>query len=156
MPIPEPGLYRPSNLSKAQQQSQLQAIYGVPVNQELTYEEIQRMRQIVQQFDAERKPMQTIDLNNPPKEPYRFQKFPKMVYDLTRSKPGHLVTATVRSEDELQAAIQDGWSEQAPAFGDGIEEHLSPSLQAEAERVQGQIEEARRRRGRPKATEAVA
>lgn len=40
------------------------------------------MRQIVQMNDAQRKPMQTIDLNNPPKEPYRFQKFPMIVYDL--------------------------------------------------------------------------
>ena len=72
----------------------------------LSFEEVERMRQIVQMHDAQRKPMQTIDLNNPPKEPYRFQKFSMIVYDL--SQPSTLI---VRSE-ELQAALADGWSQQ--------------------------------------------
>lgn len=154
MPIPEPGLFRRSNLTKQQQEEQLQAIYGVSMPQELSFEEVQRMRQIVAQFDADRKPMQTIDLNNPPKEPYRFQKFPKMVYDLENSVPGSLVTQVVRSQEELDSAIERGWSEEAPAFGDGRDEYLSPTLQAEADRVQEEIETERRKRGRPRTSAA--
>lgn len=115
--------------------------------QELSYEEISRMRQILAQHDSERKPMQTIDLNNPLREPYHFQAFPKMVYDLENSKPEHLVTLTVRNKAELDSAVSYGWSETAPAFGDSPEDELSPKFQAEAERVQEQIEQVRRKPG---------
>ena len=39
----------------------------------LTFEEVERMRLIVQMHDARRKPMQTIDLNNPSNEPSAFR-----------------------------------------------------------------------------------
>lgn len=119
------------------------------MSQELSFEEVTRMRQIVAQFDAARKPMTTVDLNNPPREPYKYQAFPKMVYDLNRSQPGHLITLTVRSQAELASALEDGWNETAPAFGDEPEESLSPKYQAEAEQVQAQIEDLKRKRGRP-------
>lgn len=118
--------------------------------QELSHAELERMRQIVQQHDAQSKPMKTIDLNNPPKEPYIFQKFPKMVYDLEASTPGHVVTRVVRSEDELADALADGFSKEAPTYGAMPEEELSPKYQAEADRVQEQIEATRR--GRPRKT----
>lgn len=118
---------------------------------ELSHEEIARMRQIVQMHDASRKPMQTIDLNNPPREPYRYQKFPKMVYDLSKSIQGKLVTRVVTSEPELAKAIESGYSEDAPTFGDAPEEHLSAQYQGEVEQLQSQLEQARKRGpGRPR------
>jgi hypothetical protein len=149
MPIPEPGLYRPSNLTRQQKQEQLAAIYGVSM-QELSFEEVNRMRQIVANFDGQRKPMQTIDLNNPPKEAYKYQKFPMMVYDLSHSTPQKIVHMLVGSDEELNTALAHGWSEQAPAFSEEREEPLSAQYQAEAERVQDQINEAKAKRGRPR------
>ncbi|HVH87682.1 MAG TPA: hypothetical protein VM912_13225 [Terriglobales bacterium] len=166
MPIPEPSLYRPSNLTRQQRQEQLASIYGVPMN--LTPEEIERMRQIVQQHDSDRKPIQTVDLNNPPKQPYRFQKFPMMVYDLVNSHPAHdeerpsrngfgmdvfhvpakVISLMVQSEEQLQEALAAGWSEQAPDFSEERVEALSAAYQAEVEQV-----EERRRRGRPRKAE---
>lgn len=124
---------------------------------ELSHEEIARMRQIVQMHDAKRGPMQTIDLNNPPKEPYRFQKFPKMVYDLGKSFDGHLITKIVRSESELSAALEAGYSEQAPAFGQMPEEHLSVALQREVHQAEQALEQAHKRGpGRPPRVTEVA
>ena len=117
---------------------------------ELSHEEVERMRQIVQQHDAARKPMRTIDLNNPPREPYRYQKFPKMVYDLASSRPGHLVTKIVRSDNELALALEEGFSEDAPPFGSTPEEHLSASYQTEVAQLETRLAEARKRGpGRP-------
>lgn len=123
----------------------------------LSHDEIERMRQIVQQHDSQRKPIQIVDLNNPPKEPYRFQKFPKMVYDLTHSEPGHVVNRIVRSEDDLEAALAQGWSESAPAYSDERIEPLSPVYAAQAQRVDEQLAAGRPGRpGRPRHNVEVA
>lgn len=131
--------------------------------------EIQRMRAILAQHDSEHKPIVTLDLNNPPRVAYRFQKFPMMVYDHANSYPAHdeeqqrkdgrgfemvhiparVLTSTVHSEDQLRAALADGWQEEAPNFSEEPENNLSAGLQAEANRVQQQIEETRRKAGRP-------
>ena len=113
---------------------------------QLSYEDIEKMRRLVQSADAQRQPMKTIDLNNPPREPYHFQSFPKMVYDLERSVPGHIVYRVVRHEAEFREAIEEGFSTDAPAFGDAPEVTLSPQYRAEAEHVQDQIEEQKAKR----------
>lgn len=139
MPIPEPAIFRPSNLTKEQRQQQLAAVYGVSVTPELTETDIERMRQLLQQHDLKRKPAQIHDLNNPPREPYRFQKFPQMIYRDS-------ATRIVRSEAELSDALALGWTEQPVSFHQEREESLNPQYQAEAARVQEQINEAKRRR----------
>lgn len=167
MPIPEPGAYRPSNLTKKQQQEQLAAVYGVPMQtQQLTEVEAAQMRQILARHDSESKPVQIHDLNRPPQAPYRFQKFPMMVYDLENSYPSRdedqarrngmgiesvhipakVVSAIVNSEDELEQLLATGWSEQAPAFSEEREETLSAKYQNEANRVDEQIEAKRSKR----------
>lgn len=108
-------------------------------NQPLSAEEIQHMRQILAQHDAESKPVQTFDLNNPPRQPYVFQKFPMMVY--ATDGEGHLV---VSSEAELSAALKQGFTRTAPAQSEVALPQLSASLQAEADRVQEQLEANRR------------
>jgi len=134
--------------------------------QEFSEVELSHMRQILSQHDAGARKMTIHDLNNPPKSQYRFQKFPMMVYDLEHSypstneqrpKPNSLGTETVhvpakivrmvvQSEDELQHALAQGWSEQAPAFSEEREEPLSAQYAGEAERLDTQIEEQRAKR----------
>jgi len=118
---------------------------------ELTFEEIERMRQIVQQHDAQRPVMQTIDLNNPPKVPYTFQKFPMMVY----GESGQNVL--VRSESELQEALESGWTRVPQSAPVPVEQPLSPQYQVEVNRLNEQLEAERRKRGpgRPRSTEAA-
>lgn len=144
MPIPEPSRFRQSNLTKEQRQDQMAALYGVKMD--LSHAELERMRQIVKDHDAQRQPMKTIDLNNPPREAYSFQKFPKMVY-------GGGETLIVRSEDELVDAIADGWDESAPAVSPAPVEIIATKYQAEAERIDGELK-AKRSPGRPKANAA--
>ena len=170
MPIPPPERYHRSNLTKKQQQEQLAACYGVPMaSEQLTEVEISRMRQILAQHDSEHKPMQTIDLNNPPRVPYKYQKFPMMLYDLVNSHPARdeeqprrngpgfdtihipakVITLLVNSETQLKKAIEEGWSDQAPNFSEEQEFPLSAKYQNEASRVQEQIDATKRRAGRP-------
>ena len=134
---------------------------------QLTETEVAHMRQLLAQHDNGHKPMTTTDLNNPPKEQYRFQKFPMMVYDLSKSYPSYekdeprrngmgiesvhypakVVSRTVHSEDELQHFLGEGWSEQAPIYTEEREEPLSAKYANEASRVDAQIEEQRAKRG---------
>lgn len=137
--------------------------------QQLTEPEIQAMRTILAQHDSQHQPMTTLDLNNPPRVQYRFQKFPMTVYNHEQSYPSHdveqpkqnslgfetvhvparVVNAIVNSDEELQQFIDSGWSDQAPAFTEEREEHLSAKYENEAARFQEQIEE-RRKVGRPR------
>lgn len=175
MPIPEPSLYRPSNLTKKQRAEQLAAVYGVSMpTQQLTEVEIQRMRAILAEHDTQQQPIQTFDLNNPPRTQYRFQKFPTMVYDHENSYPAReeertaksgfvetvyiparVVTQLVHTESQLQAALADGWNEQAPGFSEAPEMVLSAGLQDEANSTQNRINEAKRGPGRPRNPKAA-
>jgi len=168
MPIPEPSSSRPSNLTKQQQQDALAACYGVtPMpTQQLSESEIAHMRTLLAQHDSENKKVTIHDLNHPPREPYRFQKFPMMVYDLQNSYPSQdkvrpkangagvetvhipakVVSRLVQSEDQLQAALADGWDEEAPAFNEERVEPLSAQYSNEAGRIDAEIEATRPKR----------
>jgi len=108
---------------------------------QFTPEEVERMRKIVMEADQQ-KPVETIDLNNPKPKPYRFQKFPKMVYALDEAGK-HLL---VKSEEELEDAIAGGWSEEAPVFEVVDEPYLSPALQREADAKQAEIDAIKKAR----------
>ncbi len=161
MPIPDPGIYRPSHLTRKQQDEQERVIRGVAMS-EFTQEDIEKMRRMVQDHDAKHKGAPIIDLNNPPKEPYKFQKFPMMVYNHAQSEPArdkqtqgknglelvHVpakrVSKVVKNEHELELALKAGWSEQAPEFeaeADAPEEEEAGGVEVGAE------EEAPVRRG---------
>jgi hypothetical protein len=183
MPIPDPGCFRPMKFvappgvtEKEAKQAQLAAVYGVtmPV-QQLSETEVANLRAILAQHDSEHKPMVTMDLNNPPKAPYRYQPFPKMIYDLNASHaarderkprelasggvvmetvhiPAKVVTRRVESQEELDAALAEGWSQQAPNFTAEQEIPLKAAYAAEAGQIDEEIE--RRRPGRPRKTDA--
>src|SRR5215831_3851994 len=109
MPINESVNLRRSNLTKEQRREQEAAIYGLSTNemiQQLSPEEIERMRAIVAQHDQQNKGgIKEFDLNNPPKAPYRHQEYPKMVYD--HEERTH---ARVHNREQEQEALNAGYS----------------------------------------------
>jgi len=110
---------------------------------QFTPEEVERMRKIVMEADQQ-KPVETIDLNNPKPKPYRFQKYPQMVYGVDDS--GKTIHMLVQSDEQLAQAIEDGWSEQAPVMEVIEEPYLSPALQREADAKQAEIDAIKRER----------
>lgn len=107
--------------------------------QQLSEEQYEQMRILLAQHESERKPVTVVDLNNPPREAYRHQKFPMMVYDLEHSTPGKFITGLVNSERELEEAIEAGWSQAPPEYREERIEPLKASLQAEADAMDEKI-----------------
>lgn len=102
---------------------------------ELTHDEIERMRQIVLQHDqSTQKGMKEFDLNNPPKEPYRFKKFPMLVYD-----PDTGDHQQVENEAELKEALAEGWVNERPPV-EAAEPELSGDDAAEAAAIQKKLD----------------
>lgn len=110
-------------------------------DQQLTHEEAARMRQLLARFDAESKPITTFDLNNPPREPYRYQPFPKMLY----ATDGR--TLTVSNQEQMDQALDEGWSQDASLYHAEPSEYLSAKNQREAAEVQAQIDTLKVKRG---------
>lgn len=159
MPIPSPAPYRRSNLTKQQKKDELEAIYGVTMSQ-ITDEEIQKMREMIANHDAETSEEVDFDPSKV-KVPYRFQKFPMVVYNHARSRAAcdeernvlrgslvvaevvhvkaHLASMLVQHQQELDAALSAGWSEAPPEFKE--EQEDEPSVDEQAVAV---------RRGRPR------
>jgi hypothetical protein len=86
------------------------AIYGLnrnnmpPQEPQLSYDEIERMRAILQAHDKQNQGgTKEFDLNNPPKVPYTHQPFPQLVYH--NAKREHKV---VNNPAELKAALDSG------------------------------------------------
>lgn len=109
MPFNPAGGYRRSNLTKEQKREAEAAIYGLStkdMEQQFSQEDIERMRAILAQHDsqAQRQGIREFDLNSPPKEPYKYQEFPKLVYD--HDARTHRV---VRNKAEEKAALEAGW-----------------------------------------------
>jgi hypothetical protein len=139
------------------------------MSQALTPVEAEQMRSILQRYDNDRKPVQIHNLNDPPKVPYRYQKFPKMLYNHEQSEPAHevtksaivgssvieervhvrakVVTIIVHNESDLAEYLADGWREDAPEFRADLEDTLSRAYEAEAARADDQL---RRKPGRPR------
>ena len=77
-----------------------------------TLEQLDAMRKILAQHDEQNpKPENVFNPNQPPKEPYRHQEFPKLMY----SERGHVLT--VASAQEEEAARDKGYmSEPHPDY----------------------------------------
>lgn len=137
MPIPPNPPFKRSNLSKQQKQQELEIIYGVDMAAQLTVNEIEKMRELLAQHDAQNSEGSDFD---PSKVviPYRYQKFPMMIYDHSKSYPAHereqtvtrgsmvvneivhvtanLASKVVRNQAELEEHLEQGWSENPPSF----------------------------------------
>jgi hypothetical protein len=108
MSINESVKLRRSNLTKEQRREAEAAIYGLSTKQmidQLSPEEIERMRQIVAQHDqtSGKNGIKEFDLNNPPRLPYRFQEYPKTVYDHEGRR-----SFIVRNREDEKEALESG------------------------------------------------
>lgn len=113
---------------------------------QMTEADINKMREMVANYDAEQSPVKVVDLNNPPRVAYKYQKFPKIVYDLENSSEQKIVFVTVENEDDLQSYLAEGWSENPPSYSEQREEPLSAAYQMEAAQVDEKLAEERKKR----------
>ena len=121
--------------------------------------EAEQMRALLAKYDSQHKPATIHNLNDPPKVPYRHQKFPMMVYNHAESFPAHtetrsaivgssvleetihvkahIHTALVQNEHQLRQALESGWSTEAPEFREDVPDTLSESAKAEVKKIDG-------------------
>ncbi len=160
MPFSDPGVYqRSSTLTQKQQHEQLAACFGVNMSNELSPMEAEQMRALLAKYDSKHKPATIHNLNDPPKVPYRHQKFPMMVYNHAESFPAHtetrsaivgssvleetihvkahISTALVQDEKQLQKAIENGWSTEAPVFREDVPDTLTETAKDEVRKIDG-------------------
>jgi hypothetical protein len=135
---------RRSNLTKEQRREAEAAIYGLPTKQmidQLTPEEIERMRQIVAQHDQQNQGgIKEFDLNNPKLPPYRHQEYPKMVYDHEGRR-----TFSVRNREHEKEALDAGYRLDAfPPEPEEPEVRLSAAELREIEQLDKQARKPRR------------
>ncbi len=137
---------RRSNLTREQKQQAEAAIYGLQENfmaPSLTKDEIERMRAIVAQHDSQgRGKIQEFDLNNPPKQPYTHQEFPRVMYH-----HGKHITRIAKDAEEMDAAISAGWSKEPfPAVPEPEEPELDAESAAEAAELDAKLKRNKRPR----------
>jgi hypothetical protein len=128
-------------MTKEQKREAELAIYGgLPQQntmQNLTSEEIERMRAIVAQADEENGSPgmpKEFDLNNPPKVPYVHKEFPKMLYKDGRN-------CVVQNRAEMEGKLAQGWTRKPVA--DLIpekEEDFDEETQAEIDELNAKLE----------------
>lgn len=136
--------------------------------QEFTIAQVDAMREALRKIDAASRP-KTIDMSQPVIVPYRYQPFPKTLYNHEECKPSRFettdsalpggkpetkavppvfVTKTVNSIVELDEAIAEGWKTDAPNFN-------TPPWAGQLSASEGQYNNALAdspRRGRPAKT----
>jgi hypothetical protein len=101
---------------------------------QLTHEEAERLRQILLQHDQQtQKGIKEFDLNNPPKERYRYQEYPRCIYHHTSGK-----THIVHNEEQLKAHLAKGWSIEPTPIVEA-EPALDAATQAEVEAVDREL-----------------
>lgn len=108
MPLNE--AYHHSNLTPTQQREAMEAIYGGNVTPaadqtDLSFEEVERLRRILDRYDKAQPTRKEFDLAKPPVPPYQFKAFPFLMYNHSTGK-----TQAAKSELEKTALIAEGWS----------------------------------------------
>lgn len=110
---------------------------------QLTAAEIERLREIVLAHDKKNLGgMKEFDLNNPPKEPYRYQEYPRCIYhhESGRSK-------TVPHEAALTQALSEGWRlEPAPTSEPEAQPQLSAAEQAEVAAIDAEARKPKKQK----------
>ena len=144
MSINEAKSLRRQTITPEQRKAMDAAALGLPsreyMNDGLTHEEVERMRMLVLEHDKGGK-LQEFDLNKPPRLPYHYQPFPKMIYHHERN-----AWRVVQNQDELEAWQARGWT-QEPLPQDPApqkpEEQLDPQAAAEAAAIDEQLRRKR-------------
>ena len=115
-----------------------------PPNQQIfTDAEIEKMRLYVLQHDKQAS-VNVFDLNNPPKQPYVHQPWPKLLYRL--HPEGHQIHKIVQDAEEHAAALDAGWSNEPVGAPQPADMALDPADAAEAARIDEQLAARRRQR----------
>lgn len=145
MPMNEAaGFKRRSNLTKEQIREAERSLYGLP-QQSMNLDNIslEDLKAFVAQREAQaqNKMPKEFDINNPPKTPYFYQEFPKVVY---RADGTHVKVHSRREEQEALAAGFGAAPVSVPVAEDP-QEHLEAQEQAEISR----LDEIARRKKRP-------
>jgi hypothetical protein len=149
MPIHEASRHtgRAGELTERQKLEAQAAVYGlpppIPMQPDLTADDIARMRQILAQHDAQAQPVREFDLNHPPRAetlapgtpgangPYIWQPFPQMLYDHENRR-----FKTVQNEVEKNRMLEAGWRvDPYPAEPVANEPELDAATKAEVERI---------------------
>lgn len=140
-----------SNLTPQQKREAEAAIYGLQepadtMSHDLSPAEIERMRAMIAAHD-QKTSVSEFDLNKPPVQPYVYQAFPKCVYHPDGRN------RIARDEQELEMAIEAGWSLKPVTAAPAVEQaDLDPEAAAEVARIDSQI--VRRGPGRPPKVQA--
>lgn len=151
MPINEAsGLPVHSHLTREQKRQAEAAMLGLSTNNhegnmdinDLTPQEIERMREIVLQHDRTSGKAKEFDLNNPPQEPRVYAEFPRMIYH-----HGKRIYKVVQNEQQLEEHLADGWNKTPYAMDEPAPTvQLSPANAAEAEEVNKKLAELRKKK----------
>lgn len=130
MPLNEAAGYRTRPHLNLEQRTRAEAdLLGIYPMPNLNSDEIERMRSLVAQHDAQNKGSQVFDLNNPPKKPYVYNEFPRMVFH--HEKGLHKV---VKHAEELAAALKAGWKkEPKPVVVEAEEEAVGEQQPADSQ-----------------------
>jgi len=141
MPINEAAGWRPSNLTPQQKREQTIAIFARPQELALnnadapTIEELQYMRMMLAKYGSKQSKIQEFDLNKPPKEPYIYQEYPRMVYHHESHQ-----TTIVKNKQQFDDATEQGWSKSPwGAVEAETPDLLTPQERAEAANVDAQL-----------------
>ena len=147
MPLNESsGNYRKGRgLTKQQRKEQEAALYGLhPTNamedffaamQSLTPEEQARLMAVIRPSKPGQ--VKVHDLNNPPKEPYIFEPYPKMLYRFGD-------TRIVQTQEEHERAAAEGWKDKGLIGVAEEPEALDEQSAVEAANIDDQIRKKRR------------
>ena len=133
-------------ITEEQKRIQEAAAYGLPQNAGLpanyTHEQIEFLRGLIFQHDAQNAAMtREFDLNKPPTPPYRYQEYPRLVYQGTK-------TAPAADEFDLENLLTSGWSLTPPENLEvNLGGELSPAMLAEVQAVD--IEARRQAENKP-------
>ena len=148
-----------SNLTKEQQRQAEAAIYGVPQQppmtptnpQNITAEQAEFLRHMLQQYDSQHSHVNSFDLNNPPRamtlapgapaEPYPYQnppQYPRMIYD-----PAKRTTLIVQNREQLDLWLARGYSTEPYPSEPPEESELDPESAAEAAAVDAALKKKR-------------
>jgi hypothetical protein len=118
-----------NHLTNEQNRIQQTAAFGLPLRQQsidvsnMTLEQIEALRGVLFQHDARNAAMtREFDLNNPPKVPYRYQEYPRMLYRGDK-------TVIVKDDGECAAFLANGWSKDPAA---AIEVNIAPELDSQS------------------------
>lgn len=145
MPLNESRSIRRSNLTREQIRQAELAIYGLQEidlqpQRELSHDEIQQMRAIIARHDNGHKPLKEFDLNNPPREPYKHQEFPRVMYH-----HGKRTTRLAQDADEMQLALDAGWKKEPFSSEPDSEIELSAEELAEVAKLDAEARKPKKK-----------